>query len=192
MPELPVREVRLPELRLPEIDREQIVNALSGVRLPTVELPTVQRGRSEDGKRAGFDWRAIDWPDVDLGPALAGAGALVRLGSRARPLSRSRWGIAAGAVVIAGVAVAVILAQPPVRERAGRTIRRVRDRFAPQDDPLQIDADLEDTKADVETVETEVVTATDVAIDTAGDTSEATQTAGADAAVDPAGITRPI
>ena len=41
MPELPVKEIRLPELHLPEINREQIVDSLSG-RLPSVDLPSVE------------------------------------------------------------------------------------------------------------------------------------------------------
>jgi hypothetical protein len=176
MPELPVREVRLPELHLPEIDREQIVSTLSGLRLPAVDLPAIQRPRSDRDERARFDWRSIDWPAIDLGPALAGAGALVRMGSRARPLVRSRWAVVGGIVVLTGLAAAAILSQPVVRERAGRTIRTVRDGVRERlgaDDGLDVDADLADTEADVETVETEVVTAADVVtdmteIDTAG------------------------
>ena len=170
MPELPVKEVRLPELHLPEIDRDQIVSTLSGLRLPAVDLPAIGRpGSGRDERSGGFDWRAIDWPAIDLGPAIAGAGALVRLGSRARPLVRSRWAVAAGVVVVTGLAAAAILAQPVVRERAGRTIRTVRDgvreRMGGNDEALDVDADLADTEADVETVETEAITAADVAAD---------------------------
>jgi len=169
MPELPVREVRLPELHLPEIDREQIVSALSGLRLPAVDLPAIQRQGPERDERSGrFDWRAVDWPAIDLGPALAGAGALVRLGSRARPLVRSRWAVAGGIVVLTGLAAAAVLSQPVVRERAGRTIGKVRDGVRERlgsGDGLDVDADLADTEADVETVETEVVTAADVVAD---------------------------
>ncbi|MFL5723259.1 MAG: hypothetical protein ACJ78H_07710, partial [Chloroflexota bacterium] len=169
MPELPVREVRLPELHLPEIDREQIISSLSGLRLPAVDLPAIQRpGTDRDERSRTFDWRAIDWPAIDLGPALAGAGALVRLGSRARPLVRSRWAVAGGIVVLTGLAAAAILSQPVVRERAGRTIRTVRDGVRERlgsDDALDVEGDLADTEADVETVETEVVTAADVVAD---------------------------
>lgn len=172
MPELPVREVRLPELHLPEIDRDHIVSTLSGLRLPAVDLPAIQRPGSASGEPSSrFDWRAIDWPAIDLGPALAGAGALVRLGSRARPLVRSRWALAAGVVVVTGLAAAAILAQPPVRERAERTFRTVRDgvreRMGGGDDRLEVDADLTDTIADVEAVDTEVVTEADVVADMA-------------------------
>jgi len=177
MPELPVKEVRLPELHLPEIDREQIINSLSGLRLPAVDILRVERPRfGRQGRTGGFDWRAIDWRAIDLGPAIAGAGALVRLGSRARPLVRSRWAIAAGVVVVAGVAVAAIAAQPAVRERAGRTVRDVRARIdeARGGDHLAIDTDTDtDIEADVEAVAGEVVTAAKVAADAAGgDTRE--------------------
>jgi len=177
MPELPVREVRLPELHLPEIDREQIVSALSGLRLPAVDLPSIQRPRSDRDERSRrFDWRAIDWPAIDLGPALAGAGALVRLGSRSRPLVRSRWAVAGGIVALTGLAAAAILSQPVVRERAARTIRTVRDGVRERlgsTDGLEVDADLADTEADVETVETEFVTAADVVADmTDGDAAD--------------------
>jgi hypothetical protein len=110
-------------------------------------------------------------PAIDLGPALAGAGALIRIGSRARPLIRSRWALAAGVVVVTGLAAAAIMAQPGVRERAGRTIRGVRERLdeARTGDRLEIDADPDpDLVADVETVEGDVVTAADVAADMAG------------------------
>ena len=168
MPELPVREVRLPELHLPEIDRDQIFNTLSGLRLPSVDLPAIERpGRADRSGR--FDWRAIDWPAIDLGPAIAGAGALVRIGSRARPLVRTRWAVAAGVVVVTGLAAAAILAQPVVRERAGRTIRTVREgvreRMGNAGDGLDVDADLADTETDVEVVDTEVVTAAAVVAD---------------------------
>ena len=101
MPELPVKEVRLPELHLPEIDRDQIISTLSGLRLPTVDLPAIERpGSGRDDRSGGFDWRADRLAGDRPRSGLAGAGALVRLGSRARPLVRSRWAVAAGVVVV--------------------------------------------------------------------------------------------
>ncbi len=161
MPELPVKEVRLPELHLPEIDRDQIIGSLSGLRLPAVDLPAVERPRFGRPGSRRFDVRAIDWRAIDLGPAIAGATALVRVGSRARPLVRSRWAVVAGVVVVAGLAAALV-ATPAVRERAGRTVRRVRVRMdGAMSDRLEVDADLADTKADVETIAEDVVKATD-------------------------------
>jgi hypothetical protein len=179
MPELPVKEVRLPELHLPEIDREQIVNSLSGLRLPAIEIPTVERPRFGRQRRSSrFDWRS-----VDLGPALAGAAALVRVGSRARPLVRTRWAIVAGVVVVTGLAAAALMATPAVRERAGRTVRDVRARIdGAIDNDLMVEADLADTEADVETIAEDVVKAADKAADeveaTIEDPAETIGTAG--------------
>ena len=138
MPELPVQEVRLSELHLPEIKRDEIVRSLSEIRVPTLDLAAIERPRIvlPDSIRR-FDWRSID-----LGGALAGAAAIARLG---RPLARrSRWPYVAGAVVVVGVASAVILANPAIRERAGRAVRdlraRIDERTGP-DEGLEIDAD---------------------------------------------------
>ena len=93
MPELPVKEVRLPELHLPEIDRDQIISSLSGLRLPAVDITTIERPRFGRQARTGrFGLPAIDWRSIDLGPAVAGVAALGRLGSRARPLVRTALG----------------------------------------------------------------------------------------------------
>jgi hypothetical protein len=149
VPELPVQEVRLSELHLPEIKRDEIVRSLSEVRVPTLDLAAIERPRIAlpDSIRR-FDWRSID-----LGGALAGAAAIARLG---RPLARrSRWPYVAGAVIVVGVASAVILARPPVRERAGRAIRdlraRIDERMGP-DDGLEIDADAVPSIEAVETL----------------------------------------
>ena len=138
MPELPVQEVRPSELHLPEIKRDEIVRSLSEVRVPTLDIAAIERPRIvlPDSIRR-FDWRSID-----LGGALAGAAAIARLG---RPVARrARWPYVAGAAILVGAASAVILASPPVRERAGRAIRdlraRIDERMGP-DDGLEIDAD---------------------------------------------------
>src|SRR5262245_12659642 len=120
MPELPVKEIRLSELHLPDIKRKDIVRSLSEIRLPAVDLPAVELpGRERRASR--FDWRSID-----LGAAVASATALA---NASRPLfRRSRVTIAAGTIVVVGIVVAAVLATPPVRQRAGATVRRVRDR----------------------------------------------------------------
>jgi hypothetical protein len=152
VPELPVQEVRPSELHLPEIKRDEIVRSLSEIRLPTLDLAAIERPRIAlpDSIRR-FDWRSID-----LGGALAGAAAIARLG---RPLARrSRWPYVAGAVVAVGAASAVILANPAIRERAGRAVRdlraRIDERTGP-DEGLEIDAD---TLPSVEAVDTTVET----------------------------------
>ncbi len=149
MPELPVKEVRLPELHLPEIDRDQIISSLSGLRLPAVDISAIERPRfGRQARTRRFGLPAIDWRAIDLGPAVAGVAALGRLGSRARPLVRTRWAVAAGVVIIAGVATAALIATPAVRERAGRTVRDVRARMdgAGSRDQLEVEADLAETQ----------------------------------------------
>jgi hypothetical protein len=141
MPELPVKEIRPSELHLPEIKREDIVRSLSEIRLPSIELPARLPGRKRGETRAveRFDWRSID-----LAEALAGAGAITRIG---RPLlRRPRLTVAAGAVLAVGLVTVAVLANPMVRERAGKTVRRVRDRavqrrMAPSD-VLEVEDDL--------------------------------------------------
>jgi len=140
MPELPVKEIRLSELHLPEIKREDIVRSLSEIKLPSVELPAVQlpgRERREAGT-GRFDWRSID-----LAEAMAGMAAITRMG---RPmLRRSRVTVAAGAVLVVGLVTVAVLANPTVRERAGRTARRVRERAQGRmtsADVLEVDDDV--------------------------------------------------
>lgn len=139
MPELPVKEIRLSELHLPEIKREDIVRSLSEIKLPSVELPAVQlpgRERREN-RTTRFDWRSID-----VAEAMAGMAAITRIG---RPLLRRRRMTAAvGTVLVVGLVTVAVLANPTVRERAGRTARRVRDRAQGRmtpSDVLEVDDD---------------------------------------------------
>ena len=134
MPEIPVKEDRPAELHLPEIKREQIVRALSEIHLPAFELP---EGVSK------IDWRAIDPSSIDLGKAMAGVAAATRIG---KPIiRRSRLTIAVGALVVVGLAAAALLSTPAVRERAGRTVRGVRNRVPARSgssDTLEIEDDI--------------------------------------------------
>ena len=127
MPELPVKEVRLSELHLPEINRDEIVRSLAEIRLPSVDLPKVERPRLDLPDAIG----RIDWRSIDLKGALAGAATIARLG---RPVLRRRWTLAAGALIVAGLAAAALLANPAVRERAGRTVRDLRARIDARSD----------------------------------------------------------
>jgi hypothetical protein len=164
MPELPVKEVRLSELHLPEINRDEIVRSLSEVRLPTVELPRVERPRIAIPEAIG----RIDWRSIDVSGALAGVAAIARLG---RPIARrSRWPLAAGAViVVAGIAaVAVIASRPALRERAGRTVHDLRARIdaaTGTGDRLEIEEDVTAAANMREPIAT-VATAADVAAET--------------------------
>lgn len=138
MPELPVKDLRLSELHLPEIKRDDIVRALSE-KLPSVDLSSIElpgRDRREPGR---FDWRSIDPAE-----ALAGLAAVGRIG---RPLVRRwRWGVATGVVIVVGIATAAVLANPVVRERAGRTVGKLRDKAQTRmdrGDVLEIDDDID-------------------------------------------------
>jgi hypothetical protein len=141
MPELPVKEIRRSELHLPEIKRGDIVRSLSEIRLPALELPSVELPRMER-RAARFDWRS-----VDLGAAVASAAALAQAGARAgRPLfRRSRVTVAAGTLVVVGLIAAAVLATPAVRQRAGATVRRVRDRVDARMTPSDV-LELEDDR----------------------------------------------
>ena len=165
MPELPVKEVRLPELHLPEIDRDQIVSSLSGLRLPIGGHPDDRAAavRSQE-RRARFDLgshrlaRPSTWARPSpvrrpsSGPAhardrsSAPAGwSWRRRGRRGVRSPRRRSG------------------EPAVRERDGQDgpRRSCPDRRSPRRDRLEIDADADpDIEPDVETVAEDVVTAT--------------------------------
>ena len=141
MPELPVKEIRLSELHLPEIKRDDIVRSLSEIRMPSVELPSVELPRRQ-GRASRFDWRS-----VDLGAAVASATALAQA---SRPLfRRSRVTLAAGTIVVVGIVAAAILATPTVRQRAGATVRRVRDRVDARMTPSDV-LELEDDRSEEE------------------------------------------
>jgi hypothetical protein len=118
MPELPVKETRMPELHLPEISRKDIMRSLSEMRMPEVELP-----------------------DVDLGKAVAGAAAAAGI---SRPSPR-RWPFAVAGLIVAGVATAAILSNETIRARISSGIDAVRDRFQAMRssgyDELDIDRD---------------------------------------------------
>jgi hypothetical protein len=138
MPELPVKDLRLSELHLPEIKRDDIVRTLSE-KLPSVDLSAIELPRRDREQTSRFDWRSIDPAE-----ALAGLAAVSRFG---RPLARRwRWGLAAGVIVAVGIVTAAVLASPVVRERAGRTVGKLRDRARTRmdrDDVLEIDEDIE-------------------------------------------------
>jgi hypothetical protein len=163
MPELPVKEVRLSELHLPEIKRDDIVRSLSEIRLPAVELPTIELPTIERGSPR-FDWRSID-----LGAAVASAAAFAQAG---RPLfRRSRVTVAAGTVVVVGLIAAAVLATPAVRQRAGATVRRVRDKVDARmtsSDVLELD-DADATSPDLpsagELLTDGTLAATELAVD---------------------------
>jgi len=133
MPELPVKDLRVPELHLPEINRDDIVRALSE-KLPAVDLPKLDRSQG----------RTFDWRSIDVAGALAGVATVTRL---ARPLTRRpRAMLAVGVIAALGIATAAVLANPVVRERAGKTVGKLRDKAQARmnrSDVLEIEADTD-------------------------------------------------
>jgi len=112
MPELPVKEVRPSELHLPEIKRDEIVRALSEIRMPEIDLPRIER------------------PDVDLSARSFGrvaTGIAVALGLVSRP-RRSRWPLAVGGLIVAGLAAVAVLSNTAVRARLSGATSTLRER----------------------------------------------------------------
>ena len=118
MPELPVKETRMPELHLPEISRKDIMRSLSEMRMPEVEMP-----------------------DVDLGKAVAGVAAAAHIGRS----SRRRWPFAVTGLIVAGVATAAILSNETIRAKISSGLDTLRERFnamrSSDYDELDIDRD---------------------------------------------------
>ena len=128
MPELPVKEVRMPELHLPEIDRAEITRSLSEMRLPEFDLSRIERPKMPDRMAK-----------VDLGKAVAGVVAMTPF----RPKrSRPRWPLAVG-LIVAGVATAAVLSNRAIRDRLARAFEALRARVTSmrRDDMLDIDVD---------------------------------------------------
>jgi hypothetical protein len=144
MPELPVKEVRMTELQLPEIKRDEIIRSLSEGQLPAADRPKFERPRLDlPGLGRRIDWRAIDPSTIDIGKTIAAVAALTRLG---RPLIRwSRLTIAAGALLVVGLAAAALISNPAVRQRATRTARGIRTRVDSRSgsaDRLEVERDV--------------------------------------------------
>src|SRR5262245_6581772 len=137
MPELPVKDLRLSELHLPEIKRDDIARTLSE-RLPSVDLSAIELPGRDRPSTTRFDWRSIDPAE-----ALAGLAAATRF---VQPIARRwRWGLAAGVVIAVGVVTAAVVARPDVRERAGWTVGKLRDKARTtmdRDDVLELDDDF--------------------------------------------------
>jgi hypothetical protein len=139
MPQLPVKESRLPELHLPEISRDDIMRSLSEIRMPDVDLPDSVTKR---------DWPKFEMPSLDIGKAVAGVAAAAHIGRS----PRSRWPFAVGGLIVAGLATAAILSNETVRARIAGAFEALRVRASAmrstdydeldidQDDPIAFDA----------------------------------------------------
>ena len=151
MPELSVKEVRLPELHLPEIKRDEIVRALSGIRIPDVDLATAGRGRRFQGRAlAALPWRRSAPSANDLGKLIAAGVAVARLARPAAPRSpwkavrrsrgnlvalvrpaprRSRRRFVVVAFILGAIGGWIVLRNPSNRERLNRAANTARQRI---------------------------------------------------------------
>ena len=143
MPELPVKESRLPELHLPEIDRDDIARSLSEIRLPDVDLSKLERPKVVLPKAvSNFEWPRFDISAADIRKALASVAVAAHLRPRPR---QSRWPFAVGGLLVAGVATWAVLSNEAHRARLANGANAVRDRIASMRsndrDQLEIDPD---------------------------------------------------
>ncbi len=114
MPELPVKEIRMPQLHLPEIKRDDIARSLNEISLPEVDL----------GKAVPkFELPKIDLPSVDLGKAIAGAAAAAHIGRRPQ---RPRWPLVVGGLIVAALAGWAIWTNEALRSRVAQGASAVR------------------------------------------------------------------
>ncbi|MEO8571738.1 MAG: hypothetical protein ABI553_08560 [Chloroflexota bacterium] len=128
MPELPVKDVRLSDLHMPELKREDILRALSEIPRPDVDLSKLERPK-------------FDLPSIDVGKAMAGAAAAAGISRRNKS---TRWPLAVGGLIVAGLAAWAILTNEMVRSRLAGAAGAVKERIATMrsgDEELQIDPD---------------------------------------------------
>jgi hypothetical protein len=130
MPQLKIRDVRLPELHLREMSRDDIIKGLSEA-IPDVDLAKMDPTKLDLSKvqLPKLDVSKVDLSKVDL-PARIGAAAdaaavAVRL---KKPDRGSRLRRIVGGVVIAWLVSVAILSLPPVRARLAQAIDRLRGR----------------------------------------------------------------
>ena len=90
------------------------MNALSEIQLPTVDLPKVEVP-------------AFDLPNVD--PRATVSAAAEAIGVR-QPARRSRWLMAAGALIVAAAAGWGVMRSPQIRARSQQFLRSVRERIS--------------------------------------------------------------
>jgi hypothetical protein len=143
MSELPVKESRLPELHLPEIDRDDIARSLSDIRLPEVDLSKLERPKIVLPKAvSNFEWPKFDVSSTDIRRAVESIAVAAHLRRRPR---QSRWPLAVGGLLVAGVATVAILRNEANRARLASGASAVRNRLTSmrsnESDKLEIDAD---------------------------------------------------
>ena len=108
------------------------------------ELPTV-RSLSEihlPEAVSNFEWPKIGLSSVDVGKAITDAAAAAHIGRRAQ---RSRWPLAVGGLIVAGLAGWAILSNEALRARLARGVSAIRERISAvrsnRYDRLEIDGD---------------------------------------------------
>ncbi|MEP6639792.1 MAG: hypothetical protein ABJC39_10625 [Chloroflexota bacterium] len=136
MPELPVKDARLPELHLPEINRDDIMRSLSEIKMPDVDIRKLERPKFDLPDSV----TKRDWPSIDIGKAMASAAAAAHIGRK----RRSRWPFAVAGLILAGVATAAIVSNQTIRARISDAIHGLRERIAGMQsgyDALDVDRD---------------------------------------------------
>ena len=145
MPELPIKEGRLPELRLPEISRDEIIRTFSEIKRPDLDLSAVEWPKVD---LSNVEWPKVDlsrmeWTREDLDRAIVGVASAARL---VRPAVRSRrLPLAIGFVAVASLATFALLSRPSIRERLARAAGEARRRAeAARRGPelLEVEADV--------------------------------------------------
>ena len=149
MPELPVKEIRLPELHLPEISREEILQDRFGgppARISICRGSTDRRSKSPKWRiprLSSFRMPKIDMRKLDLANFIASAIAaigIVRPRKRSR-FRRYRWGIVAGLLVATGAVALIVSRRQAARQRLQGVAARVDALRGRTADNLEIESD---------------------------------------------------
>lgn len=147
MPVLPVKEHRGSDLLrdLRDMSRDDILRAVSemlpDVDLSKLERPKVDRPRIDLSKvEMPAAIANLDWPNVDVTKAMSGAGKVVADAGKAvsdaassvhigRRKQRSRWPMAVGGLMVAGLITWAVLANEAIRTRISEAIASTRERL---------------------------------------------------------------
>jgi len=148
MPVLPIKEIRGSDLRLRDLrdmSREDIVRTVSEL-MPDVDLSKLERPKIDHPKidlskvELPSSIAKLDWPNVDVGKAMSGAGKVVADAGKAvsdaassvhigRRKQRSRWPMAVGGLIVAGLVTWAVLANDAVRTRLSDALTAARERL---------------------------------------------------------------
>ena len=147
MPVLPVKDHRGSDLLrdLRDMSRDDILRAVSemlpDVDLSKLERPKVDRPRIDLSKvEMPAAIANLDWPNVGVTKAMSGAGKVVADAGKAvsdaassvhigRRKQRSRWPMAVGGLMVAGLITWAVLANEAIRTRISEAIASTRERL---------------------------------------------------------------